>query len=91
MPNRFLASLAPFLERHRHEPQIRAFLIDNFRRFFRRNVALYHRPDLKVNFVGGIANTFTSELAEAARQEGITLGHIIQRPIEQMADFLLPH
>lgn len=91
MPNRFLASLAPFLERHRQEPLIRAFLIKNFRRFFRRNVALYHRPDLKVNFVGGIANTFASELSEAARQEGLTLGHVIQRPIEQMADFLLPH
>ena len=54
-------------------------------------MALYHRPDLKVNFVGGIANTLTSELSEAARQEGLTLGHVIQRPIEQMADFLLSH
>ena len=89
MPNRFLASLVPFLGKHRQHPQIHDFLISNFRRFFQRNVAQYRRADLPVSFVGGVAQAFRDELAEAARLEGFRLGTVLQRPIDAIADFIL--
>ena len=89
MPNRFLASLVPFLGRHRGEAEVRDFLVGEFRRFFRRNVAGYGRTDLPVSFVGGIAHTYTDELAEAARLEGFTLGRILQRPIDDIVAYVL--
>ncbi len=89
MPNRFLASLVPFLDRHRQEEEIHSFLVGEFRRFLRRNVAQYRRPDLPVSFVGGIAHSFREELAEALRAEGFTPGRILKQPIEAMVDFLM--
>lgn len=89
MPNRFLASLVPFLGHHRDNEEVRQFLINEFRRFLRRNVAQYHRSDLPISFVGGIASNFRDELAEALRLEGMQLGSIIQRPIDRMVDYIL--
>ena len=91
LPNRFLASLVPFLGRHREDEAVHNLLTDEFRRFFRRNVALYRRPDLEVHFVGGVAHSYRDELQEAARLEGFRLGRILLRPIEGMAQYLLHH
>lgn len=89
MPNRFLASLVPFLGRHRDSDDVHHFLINEFRRFLHRNVAAYRRLDLPVSFVGGIANSFRDELAEALCLEGMKLGRILQRPIDGMVDYIL--
>lgn len=87
LPNRFLASLVPFIHQHKEHEGLHNMLVENFRRFFRRNVALYHRPELPANFVGGIAGTFQSELAEAAEAEGFCIGKILKNPIEQITSY----
>lgn len=79
-PNRFLASLALFIGRHRDVPEIRQMVVTEFRRFFVRNIAAYDRRDLPVNFVGSVAYFLQDELAEAARLEGFTLG-CVQRGV----------
>ena len=80
-PNRFLASLVPFLAAHATSPEIHAFLVSEFRRFLKRNVAAYRRADLPVHFVGGLAAQFSKELAEAIDMEGFKLGIIEHSPI----------
>lgn len=87
MPNRFLASLTPFLFRHREEPGIRRLLTDNFGAFFRRNVAAYGRRDLSVHFVGSIAHFFSDELNEAAGREGFVVGRVERAPLMRLAEF----
>ncbi|MCF0198597.1 MAG: ATPase [Bacteroidaceae bacterium] len=84
MPNRFLASLVPFIARHAEEPGLHELLVGCFRAFFRRNVALYRRPDLPVHFVGGVANQFAMQLREAAASEGFAVGDILKSPIDKM-------
>lgn len=87
LANRFLASFVPFLADHREEEGIQALLVDAFRRFFRRNVAAYHREDLKVNFVGSVAYYFEKELSKAAEAEGFKMGRILRDPIDSLVDF----
>lgn len=82
MPNRFLASLVPFLAQKRKDRGIEELIEDAFRKFFRRNVAAYGRPDLPVNFVGGVAGAFETELRAAAVSEGFDFGHIMTAPIK---------
>ncbi len=82
MPNRFLASLVPFLAQKRKDHGIEELIEDAFRKFFRRNVAAYGRPDLPVNFVGGVAGAFETELRTAAVSEGFDFGHIMTAPIK---------
>lgn len=87
LANRFLASFVPFLADHREEEGIQALLVDAFRRFFRRNVAAYHREDLNVNFVGSVAYYFEKELSKAAEAEGFKMGRILRDPIDSLVDF----
>lgn len=82
MPNRFLASLAPFIHRHIDEPWVEEMVTECFRLFFRRNVVHYQRPDLPCSFVGSIAFHFEKQLRQAADDEGFTIGRIMKEPLE---------
>lgn len=81
LANRFLASLTPFISRHIDEPSLCEMVVDEFRVFFRYNLAAYGRSDLPVHFVGGVAHAFRSQLALAAEAEGYLLGQTEPTPI----------
>ena len=85
--NKFLASLVPFLDENRADGRIQELLHRAFCDFFVRNVAKYERPDLPVNFVGGIAYQFEQELRQSAEYEHFIVGRIEKAPIKLMADF----
>lgn len=89
MANKFLASLVPFLGMHRQDTGIHQLLVNSFRMFLRRNVRNYNKPHLPVNFVGGIAGTYQEELREAIDAEGMEMGKILLRPIDNMVKFHL--
>lgn len=86
-PNRYLASLTPFLSQHRNEPAIHQLLVEEFRRFAVRNLKAYMRTELPVHFVGSIAYYFRSELEEALHLEGFTLGHVEAAPLPRLVAF----
>lgn len=79
--NRFLASLTPFLSRHREEPEIHALLVSCFNDFFLRNVMLYNYSYFPVHFTGSIAWYFQEEVKEAAEKLNIRTGKFIKCPI----------
>ncbi|MBR1732827.1 MAG: ATPase [Alloprevotella sp.] len=81
-PNRFLASFAPFLGRHREYPALRQLVRSEFLRFFQRNVAQYARPDLPVHFTGSIAFFLQAELRVVASESGYRVGRIFRSPME---------
>ena len=87
LANRFLASLTPFLSKHREVPEIHKLLVESFVDFFVRNVKQYRRPWLRIHFVGSIANAFSSELKEAAESLGMELGTIQQSPMEGLIKY----
>ena len=87
MPNRFLASLVPFLAEHREEPEIHDMPIGAFRLFFERNVKAYGHPEMEINCVGSIAFYFKQEIMDAAAKEGFKIGKILQKPAHGIADF----
>ena len=86
--NRFLAQFAPFLQHNIKEPSIRALVLRSFTDFFKRNVASYpNYKTLPCNFVGSIALLQKDVLTEAAASLGITIGNIIQAPMEGLIKF----
>lgn len=87
--NRFLASFAPFLYKHRHDPYIHELLVNSFEEFFSKNIETYHRKDLKVHFVGSIAFYFQDELEEAADRQNYRIGKVVKAPIYNMAIYHL--
>ena len=87
LANRFLASLTPFLSKHREVPEVHTLLVESFVDFFVRNVKQYRRPWLPIHFVGSIANAFKAELKEAAESLGMELGCILKSPMEGLVKF----
>ena len=87
LPNRFLASLVPYISRVQGDREVRPFLLREFRRFFKRNVLAYCRPDLPVNFVGGVAAAFEDLVREAAEKEKLTFGFIEKSPIDKIYQY----
>ena len=87
LANRFLASLTPFLSKHKEVPEVHKLLVESFVDFFVRNVKQYRRPWLPIHFVGSIANAFSAELKLAAESLGMELGTIMQSPIEGLVKF----
>lgn len=87
--NTFLASLVPFIVEHRSNPNIHNMLVEAFRLFFERNIAIYGHKELPINCVGGIAYQFEDELRAAAAKENLQIGRILRRPIEAIVQFHL--
>ena len=86
-PNKFLATLVPFIHKHIDDPQVNQMVIHEFERFLQRNVRAYGRPDLPVNFVGGLASSFRPQLEEACLHCGLRLGTILRRPATRILSF----
>ena len=87
MPNRFLASLAPFIHRHLSDEAVKQIVVNNFRDFFRYNIRPYGLTAMPVSCVGSISWHFRDQLAEAAEAEGFRLGKILQSPIEGLIEY----
>lgn len=87
LANRFLASTSAFVHQHLDFEPLRRLVVDNFRAFFRRNLAPYRRQDLPVHAIGSIAYYYQEELGEAAVLEGFNLGTITRSPLEGLVDY----
>lgn len=88
-PNRYLASFTHFLAAHRDDSDIHNLIVNEFRSFFVRNLAVYGRKDLTVNIVGSLASIFEAELREAAKASGFRIGKILRSPAEALATFCM--
>ena len=83
MPNRFLASVTPFLLKNIEEPAIHRLVLNEFKSFFVRNVAQYDRyRTLPVCFVGSIAYLYRPVLEEAATALDATITTVNKTPME---------
>lgn len=85
--NRFMASLTPFLKKHREHPQIHTLLVSCFTMFFERNINPYRCHGLPVHFVGSIAHHFEAELKEAANSCHYQIGKILPQPIHDLVQY----
>ncbi|MEG2514178.1 MAG: ATPase [Bacteroidaceae bacterium] len=86
-PNRFLASLSPFLSENIQDPTIYALVNKAFRDFFVRNVMQYDYRNYKVHFIGSVARYYKPVLIDVASELGIQLGVIIKSPMEGLVKF----
>lgn len=88
LPNRFLASLTPFIKRAtEHFPHLRDMVVEAFITFFTNNVLPYHRKDVPIGCVGGVAHAFANELVEAALNCRLKLGGILKSPADALVQY----
>lgn len=82
LPNRWLASLSPFIHSRLDDPIMEELVIDNFSDFIAHNIEPYHRQDLPIQAVGSIAYYYRDQLYKAAQKAGYAVGKILRSPLE---------
>ena len=87
-PNRFLASLSPFLAQNLHEPCIHSLVLNSFKAFLQRNVMQYENyREYKIHFIGSIAFYYQEILVEATQEMSIRVGTILKSPMEGLIQY----
>lgn len=86
MPNRFLASLMPFVKRHIDDKAVRRIVESSFDDFIERNISQY-TPHNKVSFIGGVADAFSDILRARVEAHGYTIGQICKSPTEGLLQY----
>ncbi|MBO4943553.1 MAG: ATPase [Muribaculaceae bacterium] len=87
-PNRFLASLVPFLSKNIDVPEIHELVLNAFRAFFRRNIRNYaDYGSYPVNFIGSVAFYFRDVLEKAAHAEGCRMGMVVKSPMQGLISY----
>ncbi len=85
--NGWLASFAPFLSRHSHDPYIAEIAEKSFREFCDSNLAYFrsHYPECRnVAFAGSLASAFSGVLSEAVAEAGFELKKTVADPIDSL-------
>ena len=87
-PNRFLASLSPFLIQNIEEPAIHRLVLNAFKSFFVRNIENYANfKEVPVSFVGSVGFYYREVLDEAAKALDITIGTVIKSTMEGLLKY----
>lgn len=86
-PNRFLASIAPYVRSMIDRPEVEALVIDEMSRFTTRNLLPYSATHTPLNFTGSIAFHFRKQLEKALSFHGLRIGVMVSRPIEKLIEY----
>lgn len=87
-PNRFLASLTPFIKENLWNPYIYSLVLQELTTFVKRNVAMYKGAhSMEIGFTGSIAHHFEKILREAACSQGYRVSKITQSPLPGLIDY----
>jgi N-acetylglucosamine kinase-like BadF-type ATPase len=86
-PNRFLASLSPFILDNITDATVHKMVLESFKSFIVRNVMHYDYHKYDVHFTGSIAYHYREVLEEAAARTGIRIGQVTNSPLEGLVNY----
>ncbi|MCC8155659.1 MAG: ATPase [Tannerellaceae bacterium] len=87
LPNRFLASISPFILSHLQDASVRELVTCAFREFFRKNVFHYKYTEYPIHFTGSVAFYYQEIIREVALTLGVVLGSIEASPMDGLIRF----
>lgn len=86
-PNRYLASLSPFIAMHLNKPEIKQLVKSSFKSFIKRNIMQYDYKKHNVNFTGSISYYYKPLLEESCIEMGINIGKIEKDPMPGLIEY----
>lgn len=86
-PNRYLATLSPFISEHITIPEVRQLVKQSFKAFLVRNVMQYDYQHYAVGFNGSVAWYYRDILEETLSETGLKMGIIIKAPMEGLLKY----
>ena len=87
-PNVFLASFMKVIGKYKESDYVQDMIKNGFQEFIHFHVKCFEDyQHLKSHFIGSIAYYFEDELKEVARAEGVQIGVIIKKPIDNLVNY----
>ena len=86
--NAYLAEFNKFVIQRKQHPYFQNLVFDEMKNFFEYQVLPYEEArEAEINFIGSIAYYYEDVLRAAAAELNLTVGHIVQKPIESLVEF----
>jgi N-acetylglucosamine kinase-like BadF-type ATPase len=86
--NVYLAGFMKFLGRHVEHPWVKNLLFEGFTTFINIHISKYENyREVPVHFVGSLAVHFQDILKVACEKQGITVGEIIKKPVNNLLTY----
>ena len=90
--NVYLASFMKFINRHYHHEYVVNMIQHGMNEFMKIHVCCYpEHKSVRTHFIGSISKIFERELIQAAKNNGVILGEIIQKPVDNLVNYHLNH
>ncbi|WP_336691330.1 MULTISPECIES: ATPase [unclassified Chryseobacterium] len=87
-PNAYLADFNKFVVERKDHPYLQKMVHDEMLSFFDYQVLPYMESrDVEINFIGSIAYYYEDILCSAAAELNLTVGQIVQKPIESLVGY----
>ena len=87
-PNRYLASLAPFVVMNQEEPYLFQLAYENFEELFNKCILRYEQhKTLPIRFIGSIAAHLRPVLEKVAEAKGVKVDKVIADPMEGLVNY----
>jgi N-acetylglucosamine kinase-like BadF-type ATPase len=87
-PNAYLADFNKFVVERKDRPYLQKMVHDEMLSFFDYQVLPYMESrDAEINFIGSIAYYYEDILRSAAAELNLTVGQIVQKPIESLVSY----
>ncbi len=88
--NLFLSSFMPFIIKYKDELHIRDFLKNGINIFFETNVSGFSESkNATIHFVGSVAALLEIEIRETGKENNLTIGKILKRPMDGLKNYFL--
>ncbi|MGI9540618.1 MAG: N-acetylglucosamine kinase, partial [Flavobacteriaceae bacterium] len=87
-PNTYLATFSRFLIKHKNIPLFQDIIAKGLMRFINHQILQFdNAKEVPIHFIGSISHFLKDEIETALKRKGLTMGRIVQRPIDELVKY----
>ncbi len=87
-PNTYLATFSRFLIKHKNNEVFKDIISKGLERFINHQILQFENAkDIPIHFIGSISFYLKEEIEKALALKGLTMGRIVQRPIDELVNY----
>lgn len=87
-PNTYLATFSRFLIKHKNNEVFKDIISKGLERFINHQILQFkNAKDIPIHFIGSISFYLKEEIEKALALKGLTMGRIVQRPIDELVNY----
>ena len=87
-PNTYLATFSRFLIKHKDIPLFQDIIAKGLKRFINHQILQFNNAtEVPIHFIGSISHFLKDEIETALKRKGLTMGRIVQRPIDELVKY----